>query len=102
MVYLFETLWLVKSGISAKTFSSNDLLDLFNNPFSCMMGGVKKIIGAVFKVVPTKYGLCFTIFLNLKLKYPAFLWKCIVGCIFNSVGREIPCMWKWLHIVEFF
>jgi hypothetical protein len=31
-------------------------------------------------------------------KYPGLLCKCIVGCIFNSVGfiitREIPCIQK--------
>jgi hypothetical protein len=81
-MYLFETLWLVKSRISAKTFSSNDLLDLFNNPFSCMMGGVKKIIGAVFKVVSTKYGL-FHNFFQFEIKRSNFSLEMYCGLHFQ-------------------
>jgi hypothetical protein len=43
-------------------------------------------------------------FLNQKNKIPRKLWKCIVGCIFNSVGLivtpEIPCILQTLFFAD--
>jgi hypothetical protein len=51
----------------------------------------------IYRVImsPTELKMQPTIHLQSKpgyCPYPALLWKCIVGCIVNSVTREIPCM----------
>jgi hypothetical protein len=51
----------------------------------------------IYRVImsPTELKMQPTIHLQSKpgyCPYPALLWKCIVGCIVNSVTRKIPCM----------